>query len=404
MVVFVCECLMLQTVYCSCVVCLLFGVFVCLVFFFCFFFRVSCTSILQMVAIVYNQNMQNASTIAICSIMLSMLSVATKSFVFSVGIAIDSKSLLFTWLCAVTDFFGIFFLVSWMFYNPSNVIMVGDSMSLAGFDLFPIIGNVWIYQVMICILPFLIFSWIALISIFVIGLYNDNVSSDESYFHKGCLIFGLTVLAIILVTFFVCIALMLAQIVCFIFIALSCYFIYLERIPTQEIPTRVYLQTSKFINNCQSVDILSDLKKIDHNIDFTQYYDHINNVSNINLNLNPNGCANENIAVVIQENKQRERESNRNTKQNNYRQITNNSGLIFSKKQDRLIRICCANRVLWKSVVSCHTFRYASPTPSPFEQFLIDHSKQPMTFKNITQKQFLYVICNLYIYFEFSTV
>ena len=97
-----------------------------------------------MVAIVYNQNMQNASTIAICSIMLSMLSVATKSFVFSVGIAIDSKSLLFTWLCAVTDFFGIFFLVSWMFYNPSNVIMVGDSMSLAGFDLFPIIGNVWV--------------------------------------------------------------------------------------------------------------------------------------------------------------------------------------------------------------------------------------------------------------------
>ena len=55
---------------------------------------------------------------------------------------------------------------------------------------------------MMSIVPFLILGWIALISIFVIGLYNDAVSSDESCFRKGCLIFGLTVLAIISVTFF----------------------------------------------------------------------------------------------------------------------------------------------------------------------------------------------------------
>ena len=40
--------------------------------------------------------------------------------------------------------FFVLCLVSWMFYDPSNVMMTGDSMSLAGFDLFPIIGNVWI--------------------------------------------------------------------------------------------------------------------------------------------------------------------------------------------------------------------------------------------------------------------
>eukprot|EP01083_Nonionella_stella_P193652 714971_1 len=73
-------------------------------------------AILQMVAIVY---FQEANLIAIISILLSMLSVSTKAFVFSIATALNLKQLFFNWCCAVTDFFGVFFAVTWVFYTPA---------------------------------------------------------------------------------------------------------------------------------------------------------------------------------------------------------------------------------------------------------------------------------------------
>eukprot|EP01084_Bolivina_argentea_P310325 536961_1 len=74
-------------------------------------------AILQMCSIViYNET----NIISILSILISLLSVASKSFVFSMGSATNIKQLLFNWLCAVTDFFGIFFVVCWVFYEPND--------------------------------------------------------------------------------------------------------------------------------------------------------------------------------------------------------------------------------------------------------------------------------------------
>ena len=65
-------------------------------------------SIIQLIAIVYFQDTQLINVISIC---ISLLSVATKTMVFS--IAIDFRVFIYNWLSLVCDFFGVFAIVSW---------------------------------------------------------------------------------------------------------------------------------------------------------------------------------------------------------------------------------------------------------------------------------------------------
>ena len=65
-------------------------------------------SIIQLIAIVYYQDTEIINIVSIC---ISLLSVATKTMVFSV--AIDYRVFFFNWLSLVCDFFGIFAIVSW---------------------------------------------------------------------------------------------------------------------------------------------------------------------------------------------------------------------------------------------------------------------------------------------------
>jgi hypothetical protein len=68
-----------------------------------------------MIAIVhYNQ----PSTLSIISILISIMSIISKSFVFCALIGIDMRCIFFHWFCAIIDFCGIFFICSWVFYNP----------------------------------------------------------------------------------------------------------------------------------------------------------------------------------------------------------------------------------------------------------------------------------------------
>ena len=95
-------------------------------------------AILQMIAIVsYNK----ANSIAIVSILLSMTSVSTKALIFSKSI--DSKVFLWNWLCAVADFFGVFFVISWVFYDVKIDIHNQSSF----INSFTLIGQAWIYSV-----------------------------------------------------------------------------------------------------------------------------------------------------------------------------------------------------------------------------------------------------------------
>ena len=65
-------------------------------------------SIIQLIAIVYYQDTQIINIVSIC---ISLLSVATKTMVFSM--AIDFRVFIFNWLSLFCDFFGIFAIVAW---------------------------------------------------------------------------------------------------------------------------------------------------------------------------------------------------------------------------------------------------------------------------------------------------
>ena len=69
-------------------------------------------SIIQLIAIVYYQDTEYINIISIC---ISLISVATKTLVFSV--AIDFRVFFFNWLSLVCDFFGVFAIVSWYVLN-----------------------------------------------------------------------------------------------------------------------------------------------------------------------------------------------------------------------------------------------------------------------------------------------
>ena len=98
-------------------------------------------SILQLTAMVYYKE---TNIISIGSILLSMTSIMTKSFVISQGV--EWKSYLFCWLCVITDFFSIFFIVSWIFL--SNDYINGNFLNYFSF-----VAEMWFYKVGISILP-----------------------------------------------------------------------------------------------------------------------------------------------------------------------------------------------------------------------------------------------------------
>ena len=91
-------------------------------------------SLLQIIAIVYYQE---ANYVSIISILISMFSVMTKSLILSQGV--EKYTFIWTWLCVVTDFFGIFFTLTWIFYS-------NDAIESEYFGYFNIFGIIWWYK------------------------------------------------------------------------------------------------------------------------------------------------------------------------------------------------------------------------------------------------------------------
>ena len=110
-------------------------------------------SLLQIVAIVYYKE---ANYISIASIFLSMFSVMSKSLVFSQGI--DIKTYIWTWLCIVVDFFGIFFMLTWVFYTNDTLLHPEF------LDYFSIIGEIWFYKMMLSVSPCIILGSLGFIA------------------------------------------------------------------------------------------------------------------------------------------------------------------------------------------------------------------------------------------------
>merc|ERR1711879_816168 len=106
---------------------------------------------------------KETSWIAVGSITLSMTSIMTKSLVISQGL--EWKSYIWCWLCVCTDFFSIFFIVSWLFL--SNEHINGEFLGY-----FSVIGEVWCWKVMIGVLPFWSFVYIAYMCCLVVALWG----------------------------------------------------------------------------------------------------------------------------------------------------------------------------------------------------------------------------------------
>ena len=173
-------------------------------------------SILQMIAIVYyNDN----ELINIVSILISLVSVSTKSMVFSY--AIDLKVFLFNWLSLVTDFFGIFMLISWVFYNPTNP------------GTFTWYGTLWLYKSLTLNGLLILFIGTAMSIMFMTGCWKYEISSTRkanwNLCQSLCVILLLFTMTLVL---FICggaLALLLLEVACFCPIAFCLFLINHER-------------------------------------------------------------------------------------------------------------------------------------------------------------------------------
>eukprot|EP01083_Nonionella_stella_P054904 144893_1 len=170
-------------------------------------------SLLQIIAIVYYKE---AHYVSIVSIFLSMISVMTKSLIFSQGI--DIKTYIWTWLCIVTDFFGIFFTLTWVFYSNEAPFQPQF------LNHFSIIGQIWIYKVLISVAPF-VFVVSCCFTIYHLPEPLHDLWTDSSVSFCGkC---GWTLFIVITGALFVSIAsaigFLALEILCFAFLALIVY-------------------------------------------------------------------------------------------------------------------------------------------------------------------------------------
>eukprot|EP01084_Bolivina_argentea_P246471 412479_1 len=178
-------------------------------------------SLLQIVAIVYYEE---ATYVSIISILLSMFSVMTKSLMLSQGI--DIFTFIWTWLCVVTDFFGIFFTLTWVFYSHDAIH--GNFMGY-----FNIFGQIWLWKFAISTLIPIAFGIIVFFGlvywIIACGLFFDPEFSRDALQRCGYSFFWIVfspILAVLCV-FGACLG---GEIFCFSILALILYIADIERI------------------------------------------------------------------------------------------------------------------------------------------------------------------------------
>ena len=202
-------------------------------------------SILQLIAMVYYREM---NVISIGSILLSMTSIMTKCFVISQGV--EWKSYLFCWLCVITDFFSIFFIVSWVFLSNEHI-----NGNFLGY--FSIIGELWCIKIAISILPPIIAvacGWIfGGYWVFMCNLYRNN--STKPWYQIAFYVFFWTVCGntFFVIGFGVCsiMAGLFAEIICFTIIAAAIFILFTQTRwdYTDEESSKIICEMLNFVSN-----------------------------------------------------------------------------------------------------------------------------------------------------------
>eukprot|EP01083_Nonionella_stella_P133123 404718_1 len=224
-------------------------------------------AILQMIAIVvYNE----ANVIAIISILVSMLSMASKSFILSVGSAITIKQLMWNWLCAVTDFFAIFVTVSWVFFTPQS-----DHLS----DFFVMIRTIWLYKLYIGVFPLI---GVASIGFHVAGMI-ESIHELKKKVDGNCVILCGSICAFLLVTFFwicgVIASVLVLEILCWTWPAFIFFILGTDRFDNSKSSLQFWFTLVTWINNAKTHRIGSRYKGC---VSFTKQQDKMMRLCSVN--------------------------------------------------------------------------------------------------------------------------
>ena len=210
-----------------------------------------------MVAIVIYKE---ANLIAIISIIISMLSVASKSFVFSIASALTLKQLFFNWLSAVTDFFGIFCILSWVFYQTND-----DQLNAA----FNTIQTVWLYRIYCCTLPMV--GSAALLCF--VGFNSDFWPNSRDYYNTLSLVCArigtISAVALVCICGFVA-GLLSFEIMSFVWPAATLWYLGTNRFPEDKVSSEFYFTVIGWINEAKKHRVGSMYKGC---TSFTKYQD-----------------------------------------------------------------------------------------------------------------------------------
>ena len=284
-------------------------------------------SILQMIAMVYYGE---TNIISIISILVSMFSVCSKSFVFSVAAGKDFLSIFFMWICCVTDFVGIFFTVSWVFYNPNNDNNNNNN------D-FHFVAIVWFIKVCLCVVPGVVCA--TSYGVFALGVtFWVNLSLGHS--GNNCVTFcELTItftMCLLLWCFVLIFSLIMIEIFNFIFLGIIIFFFYMNKWPNKTIELKFWQDIFSWIFLNQGYDITS----ITSVTDITS----IRNSDGIDISAQKNRSAEERLNID-----EKDLKGTTIAKYGLKTGIRDESivtPLVCSKKQDRIIRLSCINYVL----------------------------------------------------------
>eukprot|EP01084_Bolivina_argentea_P278510 475834_1 len=191
--------------------------------------------ILQMIAIVY---FNESDIISIISIIISMISIASKSLIFSAVTSINIKTMIFTWFYFVSDIFGLFFILSFVFYGGNHINQ----------NIIHILRSIWLYKLAIFTAPTCL---ILSIPVYIWGVHNlhDKAGGWHLRIHGlayWCLMIVCFIFVIPLWLLGMVIGLILLETACYSYIAYIVYKMGHGRIPANQ-ATRTWLELIDWI-------------------------------------------------------------------------------------------------------------------------------------------------------------
>ena len=180
-------------------------------------------SIIQIIAMVSFEEYRNSYILI--SICFSLLSIIWKSILVSSGVSI--KSSIYKWLCFITDFYAILFvMISWAFLSihKDDINDNCDFLGLLNISDISFLGYIYIYKILFLVCPLVLF--VVLLLIFELGIdsIHDFICWNSRPF--VLLIICYVPFVIIVIFLLICLSLIISVIIFeFLMFSWSAYFV-----------------------------------------------------------------------------------------------------------------------------------------------------------------------------------